>query len=203
MRIQDFVDNNRGGDIPDVNRTDLARYFFERGFSTGVEVGTETGVFAKCLLINNPILELHCVDPWIAYTGYRDHVSQTKMDSLFAEAALRLKNLNVVFHRKFSVDAAEEFEDGSVDFVYIDGNHSLKYVIEDLCAWVPKVRPGGIVCGHDYIRRSGNGYQVHVVEALKAYRDAYKIESPLYILGSKEAKAGEKRDKPRSWMWVK
>lgn len=51
---------------------------------------------------------------------------------------------------KPSVEAAQEFEDGSIDFVFIDGDHTYPSVANDLNAWVRKVRPGGIIAGHDY-----------------------------------------------------
>jgi hypothetical protein len=85
-----------------------------------------------------------------------------------------------------------------LDFVYIDGNHSLPYVIADLAAWVPKVRPGGIVSGHDF-RQYLEQRHSHVVEALYAYTRAYEI-TPWFVLG---AKSGGRRDTYRSWFFVK
>jgi predicted O-methyltransferase YrrM len=52
--------------------------------------------------------------------------------------------------RDFSISAATTFEDNYLDFVYIDADHTEKAVYEDLHAWWTKVRPGGIVAGHDY-----------------------------------------------------
>lgn len=48
-----------------------------------------------------------------------------------------------------SVEAAEHFADASVDFVFIDGGHTKEQVLADLAAWRPKVKPGGILAGHD------------------------------------------------------
>ena len=47
--------------------------------------------------------------------------------------------------------APAQFEDASIDFVYIDARHTYDAVMEDLEAWWPKVRPGGIVAGEDYM----------------------------------------------------
>jgi len=52
--------------------------------------------------------------------------------------------------RKDSVEAAGDVEDGSLDFVFIDADHSYEGALADIRAWVPKVREGGIVCGHDF-----------------------------------------------------
>ena len=50
-----------------------------------------------------------------------------------------------------SVDAAARTADGTVDFVYIDGRHDRPCIDDDLAAWWPKVRSGGILAGHDYV----------------------------------------------------
>jgi len=54
-----------------------------------------------------------------------------------------------------SCNAAKQFEDGSLDFVFIDASHSYENVRKDIIAWLPKVKVGGILAGHDY----GNGYE--------------------------------------------
>lgn len=49
-----------------------------------------------------------------------------------------------------SLEAASSFEDGTIDAVFIDAAHTFDSVKEDIDAWLPKVRPGGIIAGHDY-----------------------------------------------------
>ena len=101
------------------------------------------------------------------------------------------------------MEAINDFKDGSLDFVYIDANHLLRYVIEDICEWSKKVRRGGIVSGHDYFyekRKYSNVVQVPF--ALKAFTDANDVKN-WYVLGSENPVKGEKRDRWRSWMWVK
>ena len=49
-----------------------------------------------------------------------------------------------------SVKAARCFEDGELDFVFIDGEHSYEAVKADVRAWWPKIRNGGFLIGHDY-----------------------------------------------------
>lgn len=51
--------------------------------------------------------------------------------------------------RKRSVEAAADYEDASLDFVFIDADHSAEAVEADVRAWLPKVKPGGVLAGHD------------------------------------------------------
>jgi hypothetical protein len=56
------------------------------------------------------------------------------------------------FHliRKSSSDAVNDFEDESIDIVFIDANHSYESVKNDIDLWLPKVKTGGVLSGHDY-----------------------------------------------------
>ena len=49
-----------------------------------------------------------------------------------------------------SLEAADLFENNSLDFVYFDTNHSFSYLTQELKKWYPKLKPGGILAGHDY-----------------------------------------------------
>jgi hypothetical protein len=51
---------------------------------------------------------------------------------------------------KPSVEAAADYEDASIDFVWIDGNHDYEAVIDDINSWLPKLKPGAWMGGHDY-----------------------------------------------------
>jgi predicted O-methyltransferase YrrM len=189
-------------EIPNTNRETLARLTFLLGYTRGVEVGTERGAYSEVLLRENPLLQLTCVDAWKAYRGYRDHVDQRKLDRFFDETRTRLVPFGerATCLRKFSVEAAREFENGSLDFVYLDANHNLQNVIADIAAWSPKLKPGGILAGHDY-RRHKWPDQIHVVQGVHAWADAYDI-APWFVLGTKEKVDGQLRDDGRSWFWI-
>ncbi len=186
-------------EIPDARREDLARWFYEWGFTRGVEVGTCEGYYAETLLSSNPNLALTCVDPWKVYPGYKDYARQSTLDKAKEMAEQRLSKFygRCYFAIKFSEDAAKEVPDESLDFVYIDANHELIPVLKDIYAWVPKVKKGGIIAGHDYVSRR-DWPQVQVVEAVHAYTAANKIK-PWFVLGYRTK---GRHDKCRSWMWV-
>lgn len=189
-------------EIPNTNRDTLARLFHLVEFTKGVEVGVERGVYSEVLCRENPGVHLTCVDAWRAYRGYRDHVDQKKLDRFFTEASARLAPYpNVTIRRQFSVDAAREIPDESLDFVYIDAAHDIASVMADVAAWSKKVRVGGIVSGHDYIKANLPSL-MHVPQALHAWTDAYQI-APWFVLGRREKVDGEFRDDGRSWFYVK
>ena len=188
-------------EIPNTNRESLARLFFLLEFRKGAEIGVERGLYSEVLCKQNPGLQLACVDAWKPYRGYRDHVGGDKLQRFYEETLDRLAPYpRARTLRKWSVEAAADFQNGELDFVYIDANHRLEAVIADLAAWAPKVRAGGIVAGHDYIRCKLPSL-MHVPQAIHAWIDAYEI-APLFVLGRKEKNAGELRDDGRSWFYV-
>lgn len=176
-----------------IRRVDLAYLFAELNFLAGVEMGVERGLFTEVLCQANPQAKIYAVDAWAAYGGYREHVSQDKLDGFYAEAVERLRPYNCAIMRRFSVEAAEHFASGELDFVYIDGNHEFRQVVNDISEWLPKVRKGGIIAGHDYREDKKQGALFHVKSAVHGYTDAYKI-SPWFVL---------RGDHSASWMWVK
>lgn len=203
MRIIDGLKlKGSPAEIPDCSRDDLPQFFVDMGFKVGVEIGVDKGEFSEKFCKVG--LKLYAIDPWKSYGDYTDSRGQAYLDFLYEHTKRVLSpypNASVI--RKTSMEAAQDFPDRSLDFVYIDGNHQLKYVIEDIVEWSKKVKVGGIISGHDYIYtdpRTQAGI-CHVIYALDAYIRAYKIDN-WYLLGRKHAAEGEKRDKFRSWMFI-
>lgn len=150
-----------------VNRTELAQYMNSLGFKKGVEVGVARGDNAEMLCREIPGLVLWCVDPWCEYRGNNRGGSQRKHDNNYNQTVTRLKPYNVMIIKDTSLNAVGLFKDESLDFVYIDGNHDYKFVLEDIQAWYPKVKKGGIVSGHDYYQFKDSGIIEAVTEFLK------------------------------------
>lgn len=187
-------------ELPNTNRMTLAHWFYVWGFRRGAEVGVERGVYSEALCKANPNLSLYCVDRWMPLRNYRDHVSASKLEGFYQEATQRLAPYRATLIRKLSVEAAKDVPDGSLDFVYIDASHRLEHVIADLGAWSPKVRAGGVVAGHDFIKCRLPSL-MHVPQAVYAWADAYEIKS-WFVLGRQAKMPGELRDDGRSWFWV-
>ena len=189
-------------EIPNVGRDNLGELFHELGFKVGVEIGVEQGLFSEVLLKANPDLKLYCVDAWLAYAGYRDHVSQELLDEFVENTKQRLSPYDYELIRKYSMDAVKDFEDESLDFVYIDANHELPWVMDDVYFWGLKVKPGGIISGHDYYKSKRTYTKCHVKYAVDCFTQAFRVY-PWFVLGSQAKVEGEIRDTSRSWMWVK
>jgi hypothetical protein len=181
---------------------DLSKLFAELKFNKGVEVGTDQGLYAEVLLKDNPNLELFCVDPWTpdAYEeGKSGVVEDTKyFNARYDETKERLLPYNAHLVRKTSMEALDQFEDGSLDFVYIDANHDFLNFTMDLHYWMKKVRPGGIISGHDYAYYSYKKFN-HVKRALIAYARCYRM---IPIFAVMYVSDGLRRDRYRSWFYV-
>ncbi len=193
-------------EIPDMDREDLAELFGWLKFSTGAEIGTEYGIYAETLCKANPELQLICVDPWQTYAEYREHTTQPGLDHMYEATKERLAPYKCTIMKMRSNEAVDSIPDESLDFVYLDGNHNIQFIINDLHAWEKKVRSGGIIAGHDYRKFKLKGgipnRSHHIIEAVNAYVEAYSIK-PWFIIGANAVIEGQKRDKSRSWMWIK
>ena len=120
---------------------------------TAVEVGVAEGNYSRIFLDLWPG-QYVMVDRWCHIDGYDD-----VMNGPDAEHEVRYRQamevadkywLRCLVLRMDSVKAAATFDDRSLDFVYLDGDHSVEGCARDILAWAPKVKSGGILAGHDY-----------------------------------------------------
>jgi hypothetical protein len=182
----------------------LSKLFAELKFNKGVEVGVDRGLFSEILCKDNPDLHLYGVDPWL-FSAYEPGIlkgiidGQHYYDDCYKEAVNRLAPYNCTIIRKTSMDALKDFEDNSLDFVYIDANHDFLNFIQDLHYWIKKVRSGGIISGHDYAYFSYKKF-IHVKRALIAYARCYRMIPVFAVMYDPN---GLKRDRYRSWFYVK
>ena len=123
-----------------------------------VEVGCWKGRSAAYMAVeihnSGKSIRFDCVDTWAGSVTEEPHQTDEYVQSgtLYEKF---LSNTETVKHiitpkRGDSVEMAESYEDDSLDFVFIDGDHRYEFVKADIEAWVPKVKSGGIVSGHDY-----------------------------------------------------
>ncbi|NOZ20548.1 MAG: class I SAM-dependent methyltransferase [Planctomycetes bacterium] len=171
------------------SRNELPHLLNRRGLvGEGAEIGVNVGFFSEKILADWRGSKLYCVDPWREFPQeeYTDraNVSQEKQDELYQQTVERLKPFGdrVELMRTTSEEAAKAFEDGQLDFVYIDAQHHYEAVKEDIALWYPKVRKGGILCGHDYL----DGHVRDCLIGVKSAVDEFIGETGLKLVVSAE-----------------
>lgn len=127
----------------------------------GAEIGVDRGALSGYLLAELPNLHLAMVDTWAlfaddsSYAQSGDLVLNRSQNQRDADLANTMRVTNHAFDRRWimrttSDEAVKDVADGSLDFVFLDADHSYAGVAEDIRMWVRKVRSGGFICGHDY-----------------------------------------------------
>lgn len=129
----------------------------------GSWLGKSTCYLANRIKISNKPITLFAVDTWAGSENEEFHqqVVGEHGGSIYDAFLANMYNGGVSSHvipfRNTSVEAALSFNDDSIDMVYIDANHSEIEVLKDIDAWYPKVKPGGLIGGHDYHKGWGKG----------------------------------------------
>jgi hypothetical protein len=150
-----------------------------------VEVGCWKGRSAAYMAveINNSgkVIRFDCVDTWKGSLTEEPHQNDLSVKSgtlyeKFMSNTERVKHI-ITPIRGDSVSVASQYADDSLDFVFIDGDHRYECVKADIEAWLPKMKSGSVLAGHDYgwcedVRRA-----VHEVlgEGTDQYTDRYGI----------------------------
>lgn len=113
-----------------------------------VEVGSFGGVSTE--VFASRAGEVYAVDEWT--NCYGDTSNIQKAQARFDLLLYRTNNVKKL--RSNSVLAADMFNDGSLDLVYIDAAHDFDSVCGDIRVWLPKIKPDGVICGHDYFEHN-------------------------------------------------
>ena len=124
---------------------------------TGAEIGVQNGLYSKILLDNWKGSCLFSIDAWKHFPK-DDYIDKANCEDeqhldLYADTTLKLRKFGErsIIWRMTSEEAAKIMPDKTLDFCYIDADHSYDGVIQDLELWIPKIKSGGIICGHDFI----------------------------------------------------
>ena len=171
-----------------INRTQLWKLIKALGISEkgeGAEIGTWTGDTAYSIL-DNWGGTLYMIDPYthLDIGSYKRFTNkeQTEMDEKFSETQKRMKRFGerAIFVRKLAKHAHRDFSDMFFDWIFIDGDHTLRGIFADVWYYWDKVRPGGLFCGHDYRHTPGTD-EIETI-AVKDIVDAlsYTIDVPIY-----------------------
>jgi len=135
------------------------------------EIGVCLGVLSEVLLQKLPTLTLLMIDKWSEepvdspyWLGDSDgRKLQRQLDE---EMSLAISRTEFAQDRRCvivgrSLNVVKLIADKSLDLVFIDADHTYDVVLADIRAWFPKVKPGGVLSGHDFIRQSDVDRAVH------------------------------------------
>lgn len=144
----------------------------------GAWFGKSTAYMAQ-KITNHDTLNFYAVDTW---QGAKESETQKKIvkehnNNIFPAFWQNMVNCEIQNYVKpiqlESTQAAKSFKDESIDFVFIDASHTYEAVLNDIKAWFPKVKFGGIIAGHDYHPKFG------VIQAVNEFfLDNIQIISP-------------------------
>jgi predicted O-methyltransferase YrrM len=149
----------------------------------GLEIGCSLGVTTKHLLSNLPNLKLYGIDPYISYVdwngGSDTNEDQENYLEIFIESIEPYKNRHYLY-RDLSDNVMDEFEDDSLDFIFIDGLHTYEQVLKDCRNYYSKVKSGGIFSGHDYRVISGVNKAVNEFSSEVSINQIYETQNDVW-----------------------
>lgn len=123
-----------------------------KGYKIGAEVGVKEGRFISHLLANNEQLNMFAIDPWEQQPEGNENYLEWDFDKIFNEYRTKVRPFGsrVIELRDYSYDAAKLIPDNTLDFVFIDAQHDYESCKRDIELFLPKVKSGGLMSGHDY-----------------------------------------------------
>lgn len=153
-----------------------------------LEIGSFMGLSAivattTLLRTGNTEAKVYCVDTWGGSVEHKD-LDVIKDDNLFKTFKDNIARLKyepwITACRGRSVDVVAQFEDKSLDLIFVDGDHTYEGCYADLEAWYPKLKEGGRFMGHDAIpfENPSCGVLRAVDDFAAKYKLKYKISPP-------------------------
>ena len=131
----------------------------------GSELGVDNGNFTEIILNENNPKKLHLVDNW----GSKRYNTDLKK-SVEAKFANEISNGTVVLNWGLSTDVVNNFPNEYFDWIYIDTDHTYEVTYQELLMYESKMKPDGIIAGHDYVRRNLAGTMRNgVIEAVAQF----------------------------------
>jgi len=129
--------------------TTFVKNRFKNKSLVGIVIGTASGENAENIMKNLNISKLFLIDPYASYKEDEKTINRSRDLKLASKRLTKFGN-RIFFIRDYSSNAAKKFKNNSIDFVYIDGNHSYDFVKKDIMSYYPKVKKDGVIGGHDF-----------------------------------------------------
>lgn len=141
----------------------LNRMIREHNFKLGTEIGTGTGRTGCEILKANRDFHLIQVAYYPNLSGEINYCTTNRAKRLWSRRMKPFRSRLTVLNAPSHI-AVNQVRDGSLDFVFIDADHSYEHCIQDIRDWIPKVKPKGLVCGHDFGHKNFPGIEQAVRE---------------------------------------
>jgi predicted O-methyltransferase YrrM len=159
------------------NYMDFYKNVATKNYNILVEVGVWKGhsisYLAKEFKNNNKTPKIYAVDLWEETYKWSDNIKLRSQVPYLYDIYTENKKQNgvndmIIDLKGLSWEMANNFKDGEVDFVFIDADHTYESVVKDINAWLPKIKKGGMISGHDY--NNPCGVKKAVVELIKDHK---------------------------------
>lgn len=160
-----------------INRNQVLQLLPANGI--GAEIGVLEGDFSQEILTKALPSQLHLIDPWCHqeredyqkdHANAEDAIQDMRYHNLKRRFEEQISAGQVHVYREYSGVAVDQFEDKSLDWVYIDAVHSYEGALADLKAFAPKIKDDGFILGHDFTNSPpARKMEFGVVEAVKDF----------------------------------
>jgi hypothetical protein len=144
----------------------------------GLEIGVCRGENIVFFLENCSNIErIHCIDPYMEYNDWNGIITQQQMNEFYE---ITMKNFErhmnrITLHKDTAKNCVPLFENESLDYIFIDGDHSYSGVLSDMTNYYDKLKFGGIFSGHDI-------NLLEVRNAIIKFREDNKIANEVTIV---------------------
>jgi hypothetical protein len=161
----------------------------------GIELGVWKGDFSKLILEKSELGLLVSIDAWSTgnWSGPKQYAEALQKLAVFGGRSIVLK-------MDFN-DAAIAIPNAWADFIYIDGKHQYEHINNDLHTWWPKLKPGGLLAGHDYEKYQNFG----VIKAVDQFVKKKRLK--LQVTNTNAKRDGKEKPETdwgfRSWFFFK
>ncbi len=161
----------------------------------GAEVGVQAGEYSRTIRSTWEGEELYLIDWWRYSPNYKDiaNAPDEKQKELYLSVVKKfMDDHSVHIIRKESIEASKQFSDEYFDWIYLDADHSYEGCLNDLKAWYPKLKKGGIFAGHDYFDGTFTGG----IFGVKSAVDSFISDKEVNLYTTEE-------NTVRSWYFIK
>jgi predicted O-methyltransferase YrrM len=143
----------------------VTHLFQQQEIIVGLEIGVASGWTMNHFLQNLSNLQLTGIDPYVGYMDGNIKIAQEMLDAQYLAAQDNISDFapRGKILRGYSQDFVNSFEDKSLDYIFIDGDHSYEGALRDCELFFPKIKSNGIFAGHDWsfdgVRKAVNEFK--------------------------------------------